>query len=459
MKYNEDLERYVHSKVRQAKDYERNMPCWRRGLYLFAESWTFNIFIYCTIVLSVATAFLPLEGSVKPSPAIVCDNYAAFRASYTDAGNFAATQVPSAEETTWEIVNYACVAVFIVEMLLKWFAYTFFGYMANGMNNFDMILVALMIFELSIDQRKAEFRVIRALRFLRVLRVVRLLRIVVREKRDASTQWVQDDWAQDYVRVIPVQCKRDNSIAFRRSAKVMDSSPNSLTLVPSTDAVQPVAAAEKDNDEEGDDPPNPFDPPEGVKARIYWAIMFPLAVVIYCTVPHPKRKRFRKFYFVAFLICIGWIIALSYVMVWMATVIGVTVGIPEPVMGLTVLAAGTSVPDLLESLAVARKGQGDMAVSSSIGSNVFDLLMGLPFPWFVSTVLVPPRRSVCINSKGMTINVLLLFLMVGATIALIILEGWKLTRRTAVVFVLLYIVFLTVSLFLEYGFFDAILGL
>ena len=47
------------------------------------------------------------------------------------------------------------------------------------------------------------------------------------------------------------------------------------------------------------------------------------------------------------------------------------------IMGLTVLAAGTSVPDLLSSVIVARRGSGDMAVSSSIGSNIFDILVGI----------------------------------------------------------------------------------
>lgn len=40
------------------------------------------------------------------------------------------------------------------------------------------------------------------------------------------------------------------------------------------------------------------------------------------------------------------------------------------------LAAGTSVPDLLTSVIVARKGFGDMAISSSIGSNIFDITVG-----------------------------------------------------------------------------------
>ncbi len=45
-------------------------------------------------------------------------------------------------------------------------------------------------------------------------------------------------------------------------------------------------------------------------------------------------------------------------------------------MGYTLLAAGTSIPDLITSVIVARKGRGDMAVSSSIGSNMFDVTVG-----------------------------------------------------------------------------------
>jgi len=46
------------------------------------------------------------------------------------------------------------------------------------------------------------------------------------------------------------------------------------------------------------------------------------------------------------------------------------------VMGLTFLAAGTSIPDLITSVIVAKKGFGDMAVSSSVGSNIFDVTIG-----------------------------------------------------------------------------------
>ena len=72
-----------------------------------------------------------------------------------------------------------------------------------------------------------------------------------------------------------------------------------------------------------------------------------------------------------FLLLLPWlIIAVTFYQV------GETIGISEEIMGLTILAAGTSIPDLITSVIVARKGLGDMAVSSSVGSNIFDITVG-----------------------------------------------------------------------------------
>ena len=79
---------------------------------------------------------------------------------------------------------------------------------------------------------------------------------------------------------------------------------------------------------------------------------------------------------VTFIGSILWIAVFSYLMVWWATRTGGTMGIPDVVMGLTFLAAGTSVPDLITSVLVAKQGKGDMAVSSSVGSNIFDVCVG-----------------------------------------------------------------------------------
>eukprot|EP00069_Balaena_mysticetus_P019234 bmy_12054T0 len=143
---------------------------------------------------------------------------------------------------------------------------------------------------------------------------------------------------------------------------------------------------EDEEDEEG--PYTPFDPPSGKLETVKWAFTWPLSFVLYFTVPNCNKPRWEKWFMVTFASSTLWIAAFSYMMVWMVTIIGYTLGIPDVIMGITFLAAGTSVPDCMASLIVARQGMGDMAVSNSIGSNVFDILIGLGLPWALQTLAV-----------------------------------------------------------------------
>ena len=113
-----------------------------------------------------------------------------------------------------------------------------------------------------------------------------------------------------------------------------------------------------------------------------------------------RKEAWAKSFVLTFLMAIVWISAFSYMMVWMITVIGFTLAIPDTVMGLTFIAAGVSVPDALSGIAVVREGHGDMAVSNAIGSNVFDILICLGLPWFLDTAIVHPGQYVKVASKG-----------------------------------------------------------
>jgi cation:H+ antiporter len=63
-----------------------------------------------------------------------------------------------------------------------------------------------------------------------------------------------------------------------------------------------------------------------------------------------------------------------------AVIIAKYFGMSDLVIGLTIIAIGTSLPELAASLAGVLKGEDDMAVGNIIGSNVFNILavMGLP---------------------------------------------------------------------------------
>jgi cation:H+ antiporter len=115
-----------------------------------------------------------------------------------------------------------------------------------------------------------------------------------------------------------------------------------------------------------------------------------------------------------------------------------TVGIPETIIGLTVVAVGTSLPELATSIVAAFKRQTDIALGNIIGSNIFNILGILGTTAMVAPLTIPGRLvayDVWVL-LGVTV-VLLTFAMTRA----------RITRVEGVVFLVLYagyLAFLTV---------------
>ncbi|XP_014771268.1 sodium/potassium/calcium exchanger 4 [Octopus bimaculoides] len=188
---------------------------------------------------------------------------------------------------------------------------------------------------------------------------------------------------------------------------------------------------------------------DGILAIVKWVIAYPIQFALYYTIPDCRKPRFQQYFIATFLTSILWIAIFSYLMVWMVTLIGFTLKIPDSVMGITFLAAGTSIPDAMASVYVVRQGMGDMAVSNSIGSNVFDILLGLALPWFIQTALVDPGSYVHINSNGMVYSILLLFITVIATVSAIRKAGWYLNRYVGIACLVTYAIYLVLSVMIE----------
>ena len=140
-------------------------------------------------------------------------------------------------------------------------------------------------------------------------------------------------------------------------------------------------------------------------------------------------------------------------MVWWATSVGAVVGISDVVMGYTFLAAGTSVPDLMSSVIVARQGLGDMAVSSSIGSNIFDITFGLPLPWALWS-LFNGFKAIAVESDSLNFSLVLLILMLVSIVVIIALCGWKMTNTLGMAMVILYGLFLALVIMQAEGIID-----
>ncbi|XP_056662648.1 sodium/potassium/calcium exchanger 2 isoform X2 [Monodelphis domestica] len=203
-----------------------------------------------------------------------------------------------------------------------------------------------------------------------------------------------------------------------------------------------------DTGEEEDDQPLSLSWPTSVRKQITFLIVLPIVFPLWITLPDVRKPSSKKFFPITFFGAIAWIAIFSYLMVWWAHQVGETIGISEEIMGLTILAAGTSIPDLITSVIVARKGLGDMAVSSSVGSNIFDITVGLPLPWLLYAT-IHRFQPVTVSSNGLFCAIVLLFIMLLFVIISIALCKWRMNKILGFTMFGLYFGFLVVSVLLE----------
>jgi cation:H+ antiporter len=71
---------------------------------------------------------------------------------------------------------------------------------------------------------------------------------------------------------------------------------------------------------------------------------------------------------------LGLLIASSRILVWGSVVIATSFGVSDLIIGLTIIAVGTSLPELASSILAAKKGEHDIALGNILGSNLFNTL-------------------------------------------------------------------------------------
>uniref|UniRef100_A0A673ABZ1 Sodium/calcium exchanger membrane region domain-containing protein n=1 Tax=Sphaeramia orbicularis TaxID=375764 RepID=A0A673ABZ1_9TELE len=238
---------------------------------------------------------------------------------------------------------------------------------------------------------------------------------------------------------------------FREKASILHKIAKKKCQVEDSEKANGVASrseGETAEDEEEEDQPLSLSWPESNRKRFTYLFIMPIVLPLWLTLPDVRKTSSKKFFPITFVGAICWIAGFSYLMVWWAHQVGETIGITEEIMGLTILAAGTSIPDLITSVIVARKGLGDMAVSSSVGSNIFDITVGLPFPWLLWSIF-RGLKPVQVSSNGLFCAIVLLFLMLLFVIISIAACKWRMSKLLGFIMFMLYFVFLVVSVMLE----------
>ncbi|KAJ8028924.1 Sodium/potassium/calcium exchanger 5 [Holothuria leucospilota] len=201
---------------------------------------------------------------------------------------------------------------------------------------------------------------------------------------------------------------------------------------------------------EPEDSLSPFQiPKERWITIIMWVLYLPPSVMFYFTIPNCQKEKWNRWFPVTFVVSLIWIGISSYVLVWMANTVGITFGIPDVVLGYTVLAVGNSVPDALASVMVARNGYGDMAISNSIGSNIFDILLCLGLPWFLQTAVIDRGSEIDIHNSGSWYMAIMLFGTVFILLLLFKVSKFKLGKILGAIFLGMYTITISLGIFIE----------
>jgi K+-dependent Na+/Ca+ exchanger-like protein len=159
----------------------------------------------------------------------------------------------------------------------------------------------------------------------------------------------------------------------------------------------------------------------------------------------PNLKESPDKWPLAFLISIALIAILSFGLVESAISLAHLLNISETIIALTILAAGTSVPDLLASINVTRRGSGDMAVANAVGSNTFDILMGLGLPWFIYVLIT--KNPVIVSTESLSSSIFLLFGTVVALFAILVARKFKIGKKVGFFLIGVYVMYLTYAIF------------
>ena len=119
----------------------------------------------------------------------------------------------------------------------------------------------------------------------------------------------------------------------------------------------------------------------------------------------------------------------AHLLVTSALAIGTHFGISETVLGLTVVAIGTSLPELATSVLAAVRRQPDIAFGNIVGSNIYNIFGILGVTAIIEPIPVPPEIA---RTDA--------WIMLGATLMLLVfsISGWRISRREGAVFLAAY---------------------
>ena len=190
---------------------------------------------------------------------------------------------------------------------------------------------------------------------------------------------------------------------------------------------------------------------------VFWVLLFPLRFLMHYTIPDVRKldsqgqltiskTKIILNAFASTLMCLVWLIVGSYAMVASLEELAKMMNIPDAVIGFTVSAAGTSLPNYVASKVAAENGFGNQAVSNAFGSNTFNLNVGLGLPWclYIAANGFQPYHG--LTNEGIVESLLTMAFVLAAFVILMIRTGFVLLKWHGLLFVGLYVAYIAYAI-------------
>jgi len=187
---------------------------------------------------------------------------------------------------------------------------------------------------------------------------------------------------QYYRKKMGMTVKRTTSFSEKHTVGTGNDLEEPLMVNEAGEPVVAVEAAEEasrglyeiDDEEEG----------SSTMGKVVKVFAYPLSLVFKITCPNAEEgARFENLYLFTFIMTFVWVSIFSFVLSsiierWVALS-----GVNMAVFGLILVSLGAEIPDTIESVSVAKKGYGSMAVANCQGTQVINIALGLGVPWLL----------------------------------------------------------------------------
>ena len=127
----------------------------------------------------------------------------------------------------------------------------------------------------------------------------------------------------------------------------------------------------------------------------------------------------------------------SKLLVWGASNIASQMGISDLIIGLTIVAIGTSLPELAATISSARKGETDLAVGNIVGSNLFNTLAVLAIPALIQPLKIPEG----VLDRDIIVMLVLTVVLLVFSYGILKRGRYKITRANGVILLLAFIAY------------------